>query len=146
MLNRNPGAQTRKTPRRVDRKQIVALSERIAQEFRPNRIMLFGSYAYGNPTPNSDVDLLVIMPFEGHPALKATEIHLATAPSFPVDIIVRTPQMIRQRLHVGDPFIADILRQGELLYEARHRRMGGQSRRRFRRNGKGNARTQQTKL
>ena len=52
----------------IEMDRIESFSNRIAQEFRPERIILFGSYAYGEPTEDSDVDLLVIMPFRGHPA------------------------------------------------------------------------------
>lgn len=101
--------------------QIVELSERIAEAFHPQRIVLFGSHAWGTPTPDSDVDLLVVMPFEGKPAGKSVEIRLKVRPSFPVDLIVRTPEAIRERLAMGDTFIRDILEHGVLLYEADHR-------------------------
>ncbi|HKR02517.1 MAG TPA: nucleotidyltransferase domain-containing protein [Pyrinomonadaceae bacterium] len=54
--------------------KIRLLSEGIAREFQPERIILFGSYAYGTPGADSDVDLLVILPFKGKPAHKALEI------------------------------------------------------------------------
>ena len=47
--------------------EIQKLCEQISRDFRPERIILFGSHAYGSPTPDSDVDLLVVMPFEGSP-------------------------------------------------------------------------------
>ena len=49
------------------RKQIREFGRRLAREFKPRRIVLFGSYAYGNPRPDSDVDLLVVMPLDGNP-------------------------------------------------------------------------------
>jgi uncharacterized protein len=58
----------------VDMAQIEALSQQIAQQFNPNCIILFGSYAYGEPTEDSDVDLLVVLTFEGYPARKASEL------------------------------------------------------------------------
>ena len=70
--------------------RIKSLSTRIAKEFQPERIILFGSYAYGKPTRNSDVDLLVIMPFRGSSARKAAEILTRLEPKFSVDILVRT--------------------------------------------------------
>lgn len=100
--------------------QITELSERIADEFHPQRIVLFGSYARGTPNPDSDVDLLVIMPFEGKPVDKSVEMRLRVRPSFPVDLLVRTPDKIRERLAMGDTFIQDILEQGKVLYEADH--------------------------
>lgn len=100
--------------------QITELSERIVDEFHPHRIVLFGSYAWGNPNPDSDVDLLVIMPFEGKPVAKSVEMRLKVRPPFPVDLLVRTPEKIRERLAMGDTFIQDILEQGKVLYEADH--------------------------
>ena len=49
----------------VNEQTIQDLCNRIVQDFQPDRIILFGSYAYGNPTPDSDVDILVVLPFEG---------------------------------------------------------------------------------
>jgi uncharacterized protein len=69
----------------VDRAQMEALSQQIAQQFNPNRIILFGSYAYGEPTEDSDVDLLVVLPFEGYPACKASEIRCRVKPEFAID-------------------------------------------------------------
>ena len=78
--------------------QIQALGEEIADEFSPERIVLFGSYAYGEPTADSDVDLLVILRFKGQGVRKAVEILNRVNPRFAVDLIVRTPEEIRQCL------------------------------------------------
>src|SRR5512137_2918131 len=100
--------------------QIKNFSRRVAKEFRPHRIILFGSYANGKPTPDSDVDLLVVMPFEGRPADKSVEIRMKLMPHFPLDILVRTPENIEHRSSMGDFFMQDILRKGRILYEARN--------------------------
>jgi predicted nucleotidyltransferase len=104
----------------VAMQQIEALSRRIASEFRPHRIILFGSHARGTATPDSDVDLLVILPFEGRAVAKSVEIRLKTRPSFPLDLIVRTPEKVRERLALGDGFLRSILESGKVLYEADH--------------------------
>ena len=96
----------------VTRRQIREYATEIAREFRPRRIILFGSYAYGKPTRDSDVDLLVIMPHKGRGADKATEIRLRVRAPFPMDLFVRSPQKIRQRLACGDCFIEEILVKG----------------------------------
>ena len=103
----------------VTMKQIRRLSRQIAREFRPRRIVLFGSYARGAATENSDVDLLVITPFKGPPVAKSVEIRLKTRPRFPVDILVRTPEKVRKRLAMGDSFMREILERGTVLYETR---------------------------
>jgi len=102
----------------VTMEQIEEVSRRIAREFRPERIVLFGSYASGRPTPDSDVDLLVVLPFEGKPVFKSVEIRLKVRPPFPMDLIVRTPEKVRERVGMGDGFMRDILENGRVLYEA----------------------------
>ena len=104
----------------VDQKSIVELVERIVREFHPERIILFGSHAYGNPTGASDVDLLVILPFRGSGLQKAVEIVSKVNPRFPVDILVRTPEQIRERLAWHDFFLQEIIEKGKVLYESTH--------------------------
>ena len=104
----------------VDMDSIHALVERIIQTYSPERIVLFGSYAYGRPTVDSDVDLLIVLPFEGKGARKAVEILNTVHPEFPVDLLVRTPEQVRQRLAWNDFFLREILEKGKILYEAPH--------------------------
>lgn len=105
---------------KITRRTISVFARRIAKQFNPQKIILFGSYAYGNPTEDSDVDMLVIMPFKGKGAHKATEILLATDPRFPIDLLVRTPEQIRTRIKLGDFFIREITQKGKVLYETAH--------------------------
>lgn len=100
--------------------QIQELGCRIGEAFRPQRVILFGSYAQGRPTPDSDVDLLVITEFEGRPVDKSVEIRLKVRPPFPVDLIVRTPEKVRERLAMSDGFMKEIIAEGKVLYEADH--------------------------
>jgi len=100
---------------------IRKFGRRIGTEFGAERVILFGSYACGNANEDSDVDLLVILPFRGRSVDQTVRIHLELHPPFPVDLIVRTPQVIRRRLQMGDYFIRSILDEGKVLYEA-HRR------------------------
>ena len=100
--------------------KIRALSRRIAEQFNPDRIILFGSRAYGRAHADSDVDLLVVMRCDGPGARKAVEILNRVEPEFAVDLLVRTPQEIRRRLAQQDRFLADIVRRGKVLYEAAH--------------------------
>ena len=101
----------------IDMDRIESLSQRIAEEFRPDRIILFGSYAYGEPTEDSDVDILVVMPFAGKPVYKAIEIRTKIDPRFPVDLIVRTPQQVEERVAMNDWFMREIVEEGRTLYE-----------------------------
>jgi predicted nucleotidyltransferase len=111
----------------VKRTQIRAFSNAIAREFRPRKIVLFGSYAYGKPTEDSDVDVLVIMPFNRKRGRKSLEIRQRIPADFPLDLIVRTPAFIARRLQWGDCFIQEILSKGDVLYEAIDPGVGGKS-------------------
>ena len=100
--------------------RIQDLCDRIAREFHPERIILFGSYARGDADEDSDVDLLVIMPFEGLGARKAAEIMKRVRPGFPVDVVVRTPETVRERIRMGDFFLRDATDEGKILHDAAH--------------------------
>jgi uncharacterized protein len=108
----------------LDISDIQLLSRQIAEKFEPERIILFGSHASGQPNEDSDVDLLVILPFDGMPVEKAIEIRRAIKFPFPLDLLARTSEQVQQRLEMGDFFIQDILQNGHILYEANHTRMG----------------------
>ena len=110
---------------KVNQKAISAFALQIAKKFKPQKIILFGSYAYGKPKKESDVDMLVIMSFEGKGSRKASEILIETDPRFPIDLLVRTPDQIKKRLELGDFFIKEITQKGKVLYEAIDARMGG---------------------
>ena len=99
--------------------QIRCLCDAIAQEFHPELIVLFGSYAYGEPRPDSDVDLLVVMPFEGSPFRQAAVIlsHVVrTVGVLPMDLLVRTAEQVQERLHMGDSFMREIIEHGKVMY------------------------------
>jgi len=98
--------------------QIEELGRRIGREFRPDRVILFGSHARGAAGSDSDVDLLVILPFEGKAPYKSAEIRMKARATFPVDLIVRTPDKVLERLEMGDCFMREILEEGKVLYEA----------------------------
>ncbi len=98
--------------------EIEEFGRRIGRHFGVERVILFGSYARGEVTDDSDVDLLVIGSFEGRSVDKSVEIRLKLRPGFPVDLIVRTPEKLRQRLEMGDGFMQEILEEGKVLYEA----------------------------
>jgi predicted nucleotidyltransferase len=106
---------------KISQKTISSFARQVARQFNPEKIILFGSYAYGKPTEDSDVDMLVIMPFKGKGVHKATEILLATDPRFPIDLLVRTPEQITTRIKMGDFFIREITQKGKVLYEAAHK-------------------------
>jgi predicted nucleotidyltransferase len=108
---------------RQRRGQIARLCAVIVREFQPEKIILFGSWAYGKPENDSDIDLLVVMPFEGSPFRQAgTILHrvIQAVGVLPLDLLVRTAEQLDERLAIGDSFVRDILEQGKVLYEADH--------------------------
>jgi len=100
--------------------EILDLRDQIVREFSPQSLILFKSHARGTAGTESDVDLLVIMPFQGSPIRKAVDISRKIRHRFPLDLIVRTPQYISQRREMNDPFIAEIFEQGMVLHESAH--------------------------
>jgi uncharacterized protein len=114
-------------PRRVIRRYARA----IAEEFHPDKIILFGSYAYGTPHEDSDVDLLVVMPTRDQHA-QAVRILWRLAAPFPLDLIVRTPKEIAWRLEEGESFTTTLLSQGKVLYEKDDAGVGQEGRPRLR--------------
>ncbi len=102
----------------IDEKSIRDLGDRIAAEFNPEKIILFGSHAYGHPGADSDVDILVIVEDGGSGPKKAAEILTRINPGIPVDLLVRTEEEINSRLRADDYFLADIMNHGRVLYEA----------------------------
>ena len=107
----------------VTRAAIQRLADEIAAKFRPEQIILFGSYAYGTPHRDSDVDLLVVMPARNE-IDQACKIVLALDEAFSLDLIVRTPKNLSWRLKEGDWFLKEIVGQGELLYGQTHETVG----------------------
>jgi predicted nucleotidyltransferase len=99
----------------------------IAAKSHPDKIILFGSFAYGAPHADSDVDLLIIMPARNQ-LDQGFKIRWALCPPFPMDLIVRTPREVKWRLAEGDSFLKDVLSRGKVLYEKDDRRVVAQSR------------------
>jgi len=103
--------------------KIKDLCQQIVENFNPQKIILFGSHAYGKPNADSDVDLLVVMPFEGRDSQKAIEIRTKIQTTVPLDLLVRTSEQIRTRIEMEDFFMREINEKGKVLYEADNARM-----------------------
>jgi len=106
---------------------ITKLSSQIAEAYAPERIVLFGSYADGTASELSDVDLLVVMNFEGRAFRKSLEMLRRFDPPFDVDIIARRPEDTARRFREGDPLIRAAFISGRVLYERDHLRVDRQS-------------------
>ena len=105
------------------RKQIELVCRAISNRFHPEKIVLFGSHAHGKSRPESDIDLLVVMPFDGSPFRQAGVVldHVVKAVGvIPLDLLVRTAQQIQERIQMGDTFMRDVVERGQVMYEADH--------------------------
>src|SRR5205814_2179346 len=113
----------------IPRSAIRRFARQIAERFRPDKIILFGSYAYGTPHAESDVDLLVVMPTR-NPIATSVRIAVALDWPFSLDLIVRTPRQIERGLRPDDCdwFLREIVEKGIVLYEAPHLPVGPQGR------------------
>lgn len=101
----------------VTREDIQATCDDIVREFAPLQVILFGSYAYGTPTEDSDVDLLVVMDIpELETRRQAVEIRQRIPRRFPMDLLVRSPKEIAYRVSYNDWFLREITEKGEVLY------------------------------
>ena len=104
----------------VARKDIKTYVEAMVRYFAPERVVLFGSYAKGNPNEDSDVDMLVIMEHDKRKDVEqAVAIDVQLPRKFPLDLIVRRPSEISKRLAMGDVFLRSILGEGQVLHERR---------------------------
>jgi predicted nucleotidyltransferase len=111
----------------VPMRVIRRFARQVADQFRPDRIILFGSYAYGTPHADSDVDLLVVMPARNE-LDQAVRIRVAVDYQFPLDLIVRTPKNMAWRLAEGDSFLSEIVTRGKVLYETSDPGVGAKGR------------------
>jgi len=106
--------------RRVSKHSIRQAAHRIAESVHPKKIILFGSYVYGQPTQDSDVDFLLIIKERTRRARRETSLKASQAlypRLFPVDIVVRSAHDIRPRINAGDFFLQDIIEKGRVLFE-----------------------------
>ena len=100
---------------------IQKIVERLVAEYPPQKIILFGSYAYGQPGPDSDIDLLIIKTTADEfleRLCTVRRVTVGTHPSVPFDPIVLTPTELEDRLEAGDQFLREIVDKGEVLYAA----------------------------
>jgi predicted nucleotidyltransferase len=100
----------------VPMRVIRRYARQVAEHFHPDKIILFGSYANGQPNADSDVDILVVMP-AANQIDQAVRIDRKIDPPFALDLIVRTPSNMAWRLKEGDSFLREIVSKGKVLYE-----------------------------
>jgi hypothetical protein len=102
----------------VTEESLGAIVQRLVPALHPHKIIVFGSYVYGDPSPDSDVDLLVILDTQARPVDRYLRVSRLLRPRpFPLDILVKTPEEVTRAMAQGNPFIVEILTQGRVLYE-----------------------------
>ena len=106
--------------RKISLEEIYEVVQQIVDKFHPQSIILFGSYAYGQPEPWSDVDLLVIMDTPLKEIDQAVEICRSIRCDFPIDLIIYKPKNIKKRIGMGDFILTKIVKKGKILYERTH--------------------------
>ena len=87
--------------------------------YAPEKIILFGSYSDGTYTKDSDIDLILIKETDKHPIWRRVEARKASGVKIPMDILVYTPNEIKQLLKDKSFFILDVMKKGKILYERR---------------------------
>lgn len=97
---------------------IRSVTRQIVHQFHPQKVILFGSYAHGQPTEDSDVDLLVLMDMDEPPLHIAAKIAAAIAHPFPLDIVVRTQTEFEAAIQRKGVFATEVVTKGIVLYEA----------------------------
>lgn len=96
--------------------QIQEITNKIAREFKPEKIILFGSYAWGKPTKDSDVDLFIVKKTKKPRLNRQLEVRRLINGEIAADILVYTPKETQKRIEMRDFFINDILTKGKTLY------------------------------
>src|SRR5438445_6207700 len=105
---------------------IRRFARQVAERFQPEKIILFGSYAYGKPHADSDVDMLVIMPARNE-LDQAFKIRCEVPTQFPMDLVVLKPRNVKWRLEERESFLTEIMSKGKILYEKNGARVDRQS-------------------
>ena len=99
---------------------IARIAERIGREYKPQKVILFGSYARGKPTEDSDIDLFIVKDTDARMVDRFVEVkQLIYDPQLriPVSPLVYTPEELEKRLDMGDDFVKEVMSEGKVLYE-----------------------------
>jgi len=119
MVRALPENHDRMLRRPIDDRVLTELAARIGAAVPSCRVVLFGSHARGDARPDSDVDLLVVLDTDRNPLAVAGELYQSIVDrEFGVDLVVVTPDKLRERIDGFDPFLSDAVRQGRVLYGA----------------------------
>ena len=118
MLTSIPAVPNVNERTRIPMEAIQAVVNRIAELFKPQKIILFGSYSYGESKPWSDVDLLIVMESELTPNKQRLAIARALSPRpFAMDLLIYSPRELEERIPLGDWFLKEAVEKGKVMYE-----------------------------
>ena len=101
------------------RKIISGLTEKIRNDYKPEKVILYGSFAYGNPDKDSDIDLFIIKDTNDRPIDRRVTVRRMVSKlrnGYPFSSIVVTPEELERRINIGDQFFEEIILKGEVLY------------------------------
>ena len=99
------------------KKEIQKITEQIVKKYKPEKIILFGSFAYGKSKPSSDIDLLIIKKTNQKKVDRIKKVLMMTESNLPLEPLVYNPEEIKERLSLGDFFFQDIIQKGKVVYE-----------------------------
>ena len=98
-------------------KKIKKIVDQIKKKYKPEKVILFGSFAYGKPNKDSDVDLFIVKKTKETRIKRHLKVdRMLLDRDIPLDILVYTPQEIKKRISLGDFFIKNIIQKGKILY------------------------------
>ena len=97
--------------------EIHNVAQKVIQNYKPERIYLFGSFAWGKPTADSDVDLFIVKETQERKFDRQLKVRRIINGSLPVDILVYNNKELQERIALGDFFVKTILKKGKLLYD-----------------------------
>ena len=101
----------------VKPKKIKKIVDQIKKKYKPEKVILFGSFAYGKPNKDSDVDLFIVKKTKEIRTKRHLKVdRMLLDRDIPLDILVYTPQEIKKRISLGDFFIKNIIQKGKILY------------------------------
>lgn len=103
--------------KKSDEKEIKKITDQIVKNYKPEKIILFGSFAYGKPKSNSDIDLLIIKKTNKKKVERIKELLMKVESDLPLEPLVYNPAEYRKRLDLGDFFFRTIFKKGKILYE-----------------------------
>lgn len=99
-------------------KKLKEITDKIVREYQPEKIILFGSYAWGTPTEDSDVDLFIVKDTKKNIFERNREVgKIIFGSMIAIDALVYTPEQLERRDEMGDPFVRKIIGNGKVIYE-----------------------------